>query len=110
MDTEQLLITMRIDSAKEAMTRLRLALLVAVTASSAVMLAVWNGYFSWYRFFVLEDQCRGCQATDPTKIAQDQLVKAWVDSLIINISPLGMHFGVSDLALLRRSLWCCSLP
>ncbi|HEY4364563.1 MAG TPA: hypothetical protein VGN17_26605 [Bryobacteraceae bacterium] len=98
MDSEQLLVTMRIDSAKEAITRLRLALLVAVIASSTVMLTVWNGYFSWYRFFVLEDQCRGCPLTDPTKIAQDQLVKAWVDSLIINISPLGMHFGVSDLA------------
>ncbi len=67
-------------------------------ASLTVTLAVWNGYFSWYRYFVLIPHCQNCGADDPTRIAQEQVIKSWVNSLIVNITPLGISFGVSDLA------------
>jgi hypothetical protein len=96
MDYEDLLYMSRIESAKESITRVRLAFLVNLLASFTLMLGVWNGYFSWYRFFVLYDKCPNCSATSPLKIAQDQIIKSWVDSLIVTISPLGIRFGISD--------------
>jgi hypothetical protein len=76
----------------------RFSFLLNVVASLTVTLAVWNGYFSWYRYFVLIPHCPGCDPADPTRIAQEQVIKSWVNSLIVNITPLGISFGVSDLA------------
>lgn len=98
MDYEDFNYRSRLDSAKEAITRVRFSFLANVVASLTVALAIWNGYFSWYRYFVLVPHCSGCTVEDPTRIAQEQVIKSWVSSLIVNIAPLGITFGVSDLA------------
>lgn len=78
---------------------------MSVIVSLSITLALWNGYFSWYRFFALKpafNRCDGCPAgttaTEPTTLAQEQLLKSWVESLIVTVSPLGMKFGVSDIS------------
>jgi hypothetical protein len=52
VEYDTLLYTSRIDSAKEAITRVRVAFLINVLAAFTLVLGVRNGYFSWYRFFV----------------------------------------------------------
>jgi hypothetical protein len=105
LDPQQLLYTERLLAAKESVTRFRWVFGLSVIASLSITLALWNGYFSWYRFFALKpafDSCDGClagtTATKPTTLAQEQLLKAWVESLIVTVSPLGMKFGVSDIS------------
>lgn len=98
MDYEEFTFKTRLESAKEAITRVRFSFLLNLVASLTVSLAVWNGYFSWYRYFVLIPHCAGCPVDDPTRIAQEQVIKSYVSSLIVNIAPLGISFGVSDLA------------
>jgi hypothetical protein len=61
------------------------------------MLGDWNAYFSWYTEF-LDEKCTGPNCAN-LGVAQEQIVKAWVDSLIVSISPLGIKFGISDVSI-----------
>jgi len=97
MDHQQLLYSSRIDSAKESITRSRVAFLVNVLAAFTLMLGEWNAYFSWYTGFI-DEKCAGSNCANLV-VAQEQIVKAWVDSLIVSISPLGIKFGISDVSI-----------
>ncbi len=86
----------RIEAVRDAIKRSRLAFLVCNVGSASVLLAAWNAYFSWYRYFAIKTSF----ATNPvTEEVQKELLKGWVDSHVITISLLGIRIGVSDLAL-----------
>ena len=97
MDHQELLYASRINSAKESITRSRVAFLVNVLAAFTLMLGDWNAYFSWYTEF-LDEKCTAPNCAN-LGVAQEQIVKAWVDSLIVNVSPLGIKFGISDVSI-----------
>lgn len=126
MDSKQLLVTARIDAAKESIHRARFAFLLSVFSCLALLLADWNGYFSWYRFFIsnprITDVDRRAAEFPSTarekylETAQEALIKSWIDSRIVAVAPLGLRFGVSDIGLVGPSgllfvvgmLWYCS--
>jgi hypothetical protein len=97
MDHQELLYESRIESAKESITRSRVAFLINVLAAFTLMLGDWNAYFSWYTEF-LDEKCTAPNCAN-LAVAQEQIVKAWVDSLIVSISPLGIKFGISDVSI-----------
>jgi len=97
MDAQELLYKSRIESAKEAITRSRVSFLINALASFALILAEWNAYFTWYTDFI-DEKCTGPDCAN-LGVAQEQIVRSWVDSLIITISPLGIKFGVSDVSI-----------
>jgi hypothetical protein len=109
MDFEGFAFHSRLDSIKESITRARFSFLLNLVASLTVTLSEWNGYFSWYRCFALIPHCQNRDAADPKRIVQEQLIKSWVKSLIVNTTSL----GISDLAFVEASgpmilliIWC----
>src|SRR5437764_9009603 len=108
--SEELLITSRIESAKQSITRSRNVLVIAVLVSVTLFIAEFNGYFSWYRYFVLipkmNDMTRPADEFPKDvresylKVAQEQLVKSWVESRMVTIAPLGIRFGIGDISII----------
>jgi len=88
-------IKVRIEGIQEAIKRSRLSFLVCNVASTSVILAAWNAYFSWYRSQAFAESFAG---NPVTLEAQKELLREWVESRDISISLLGIHLGVSDLA------------
>lgn len=86
---------LRIEAVRDAIKRSRLTLLVSNVASASILLAAWNAYFSWYRYFAMR---QSFDTNEVTGEAQKELVREWVDSHVISISLLGIRIGVSDLA------------
>jgi hypothetical protein len=108
IDYKKMMLETRLEAAKDSITRARYVILICVLASLALIVADLNGYFSWYRFFILAPKLHGWDTQDalPDDVrhhflvtAQDQLIKSWVDSLMVSIPPLGLRFGVSDIAI-----------
>jgi hypothetical protein len=107
---DELLVTTRIDSAKQAIGRARNVLLINALVAVTLFVADFNGYFSWYRYFVIVPKVNDITREASTfpkdiresylKVAQEQMVKSWVESRMITVSPLGIRFGVGDIAII----------
>lgn len=98
----------RIEGAREAIKRTRLALLASTIASLTIFIAEYNSAFSWYRRFPMRESF----PNNPVTIeAFKKVLEQYVESRVINISLLGIHVAVSDLAILgslalfMASLW-----
>jgi hypothetical protein len=90
----------RLEAARESITRARLAFLVTTLLSMTVLVALYNSYVSWYRGFALQE---AFASNEVTKQAQLLLLEEWVKNQTIEIQPLGLRVGVSDLAFLASA-------
>jgi hypothetical protein len=100
-------LTVRLQGAREAINRTRLAFLIATIASLSIFITEWNAYLSWYRRFPLKEIFPGNPVTDEVI---RKVLQQYVESRVITISLLGIHVGVSDLAVLGTlALFVCSI-
>jgi hypothetical protein len=92
-------IRMRLELIYAAISRGRAAFIAATIASLASIVTAWNAYFSSYRSFPLNFGAFPTPET-ATTFSEKELLKQWVESLWITISPLGIKIGISDAAVL----------
>lgn len=90
----------RLEAARESITRARLAFLVTTLLSMTVLVSLYNAYVSWYRGFALQ---QSFSTNEVTKHAQLTLLEEWVRNQTIEIQLLGLRIGVSDLAFLASA-------
>lgn len=83
----------RLDATRDAQKMSRLAFLVLIILSLAIILATWNAYFSWYTGFALKEDA---PKNDVTKIVNAETIEQWVESGNITLPFLGIKMGVSD--------------
>jgi hypothetical protein len=85
----------RLDIVKNAAERTRVALITATITASVTVIAAWNAYLSAYRGFpMLKDFAK----SEPTRRAQSELIRQWVESQWITFEPLGIRIGIGDAA------------
>ncbi len=96
-DIKMDIINVRLQGAREAINRSRIAFLAATIASLSIFITEWNAYISWYRRFPLR---LAFPANPVTEETFKKVLQQYVESRVINISLLGIHVGVSDLAAL----------
>jgi hypothetical protein len=100
-------IQVRIQGCVEAVKRSRFAFLVSTIASLAIFITEWNAYLSWYRHFPLSESFPN---NDVTREAFKDVLHQFVESRVITVSLLGIHVGVSDMAVLGSlTLLICSI-
>lgn len=125
-DVELMTIQLRLEGIRQAITRARFTLLVAIIASIAIIIPVWNAYLSPDSEFVTQlhwshdeqftaeklkelqrneadSEIRKLEATNPTEVtdhAQKELVSEWVKNQIISVGLLGIRVSVADLSVL----------
>jgi hypothetical protein len=87
----------RLEAARESVTRARLAFLVTTLLSMTVLVSLYNAYVSWYRGFASQESF---STNEVTKQAQLVLLEEWVKNQTVEIQLLGLRVGVSDLAFL----------
>jgi hypothetical protein len=104
------MITIRLEGIKQALTRSRIAFLVETVICLAVLLGIWNSYFSWDRAFA--QQTSWADEKHPvTRYLQQRLVDEWVKNQQISSQLVGIHVSTSDatflasLALTITSIW-----
>lgn len=83
----------RIEAAAQAQKRSRAAFLASTVMSLAILIALWNAYFSWYRSFLFQSDFGG---TNITQEAQKTLVDEWVRDRQIYMPLLGIKAGIGD--------------
>src|SRR5204863_7746514 len=99
----------RIEGAQEAIKRARTVFLILIIVSLSILITDWNAYFSWDREMAFLSHW--ANNDDVTQLAQQRLIAGWVKSQTIDVSLLGIHIGVSDiaplggLALFILSIW-----
>src|SRR2546423_14154117 len=96
MDIE--IIKIRIELMKEAIRRSRGAFIASTILSVSLIVTAWNAYMSSSRSFPLH--AAPLPNDSVAQWAQVELVKQWVDSLWVTITPLGIRIGISDAAVL----------
>src|SRR5204862_2059777 len=79
---------------RSSVQRSRLASLALNLASLALLLLVWNCYFSWFRFLVTAN------VNPTTEFLKAELVRNWVRSLWTPAGIVGVTIGVADTSLL----------
>lgn len=90
-------LNIRLQGARDAINRSRLAFIAAIIASLSIFIVEWNAYLSWYRRFPLREEF---PKNEVTTEAIKKVIQQYVESRVINISLLGIHVAVSDLAVL----------
>src|SRR5438270_11116273 len=90
----------RIEGAQEAIKRSRWVFLILTLVSLALLITAWNAYFSWTRDFLTPKKStpNNWPSDQVVAHAQQHLIEEWVKSQMIDISPLGIHIGMSDAA------------
>jgi hypothetical protein len=90
-------LTSRLDGINEAQRRSRIAFLLVMLSSGAILIALWNNYFSW-------DRQWSEKASVPKSWGQEQLVseqiKSWSSTNTVDISLLGIRVSINDAATL----------
>ena len=95
----------RIDGAAQAQKRSRTAFLASTIMSLAILIAMWNAYFSWYRGFLFKASVPSTNITleaqktpevQRTLEAQKTLIDEWVRNREITMPILGIKAGVGD--------------
>jgi hypothetical protein len=100
----------RIEGAQEAIKRARTVFLILTIVSLSILITAWNAYFSWDRELAL-GMSNWAQNDEVTELAQQRLIEGWVKNQTIDVSLLGIHISVSDiaplggLALFFLSIW-----
>jgi len=92
-DDHRFELKIRIETVQGSVRRSRLAFLALNLASLALLLLVWNSYFSWFRFFVRSD------INPTTDFLKAEFVRNWVRSLWTPASTLGVNIGAADTSL-----------
>jgi hypothetical protein len=87
----------RLDAINEAQKRSRVALLLSTLAAGAILLSLWNAYFSWDRQWA--DITKRPESWGQEQLLAEQ-IKAWAETNIVGISLLGVRLSVSDAAIL----------
>ena len=106
-DNKALVIGTRLEGAREAIKRSRLAFLATTIAAISIFTTEWNAYLSWYRRFPLKTAFPNNPVTED---AVRRVIQQYIESRVITISLLGIHIGVSDLAVLGTfALFVCSV-
>lgn len=126
------ILTIRIEAARDALSRTRYAFVVATIVSVAIIVAEFNSTFSWYSQFPdlapvgqAHQTAASSQSLQPPELvskpaaddhslkqlARETVVQEWVKSNRMAVSLLGVNFGMSDAPLLGSlslaiiSLW-----
>lgn len=123
-EIELLTIQLRLEGVRQAITRSRFTLLVAIIASVAIIITAWNSYLSWDTGFarlphwshdksftpeqrekrITNDpekaDIKPEKITEVTDFAQQQLISEWVKNHIISVGLLGIRVSVNDLPVL----------
>lgn len=109
-DEKEWLLDSRLQGINESQRRSRISFLALTIASTALVVATWNSYLSWYRGFAMKPAWPASNVvvngkdtlmTNPVVAkANELLISEWVKSQSINIAPLGIHIGISDAAIL----------
>jgi hypothetical protein len=100
----------RIEGAQEAIKRAPTVFLILTIVSLSILITAWNAYFSWDREMAL-GLSEWAKNDAVTQLAQQRLVEGWVKNQTIDVSLLGIHISVSDiaplggLALFILSIW-----
>lgn len=112
MDLKLMRVNASLDGIKSAQKRTRLTFLVSVVISLAVIITLWNAYFSWDRSFASAVRWNGAKGsfvpktdTEPkespvTQEAHRLIIAEWVKSQVITVPLLGIRVGISDAATL----------
>jgi hypothetical protein len=95
---EEKALDIRIEAARVAHERTRLAFFASTVVSLAILAAGWNAYFSFYYDFA--SGLPSFEGGSGTESLQKEILAEWVRSRMINISPLGIRVGVDDAPLL----------
>lgn len=75
-------------------------------AALAIVITLWNAYVSWDRRFAFQP----LPDNPTTQALVLRTLQQWADSQVITVSLLGIHIGVSDLAILGTvALLVCSI-
>jgi hypothetical protein len=114
MDTKATMLQVRLEGARDAMRRSRLAFLTSTVISLSLFMASWNAHVSWYRRFPLEHKTWS-DSSVVTADLQKEVYLEWAKSRSISIPLLGIQVGSRDavplgaLTLLIMSFWffCC---
>lgn len=97
MDAQEWVLKLRLDAAKEAQGRSRLALLAATFFSIAMVITEWNMCFSWDRSFAGYHEYA---KSEVTKDLQKAVLSDWVKRQTISFALLGIQVGSDDLPIL----------
>lgn len=96
----------RIEGAREAIKRSRFSFLVSTIAALSILITLWNAYVSWDRRFAFQP----LPNSPATRALVLRTLEQWADSQVITVPSLGIHIGVSDLAILGTvALLVCSI-
>lgn len=99
--------TVRLEGARDATKRTRLAFIAVTVISVAIVIAVFNSAISWNRIFLFYADFPPSAVTSEVDKA---IIKAWVKSTHVSVSLLGVDFEVSDAAFLgSTSLYILTL-
>jgi hypothetical protein len=88
-------IKMRLRGAEAAQKRTRFVFLVSTIISLGMVVASWNAYLSYYKFFAVDSFSKPAMANG-IGIVEQELLKEWVRSRMISVSSLGIQVGVDD--------------
>jgi hypothetical protein len=91
-------LTFRIEAARSAQERTRLAYFASTVISLAIITTGWNAYLSFYRDFAFEFP--SLEGGSGTENLQKEILSEWVKSRMINISLLGIRVGIDDAPIL----------
>ncbi len=90
----------RLDAAKDAQTRGRLAFAGLTGFSLAFVVALWNAYGSWNRDFVMMSDTSVNGLPKRTQSAHEKLIGEWVSSEFVTIPLVSVKVNVSDAVLI----------
>src|SRR2546429_3064493 len=96
-DCDDGILKVRLEAVSQAQKRSRVAFLASTIIALAIIITMWNAYFSWYRSFVFKDKFANSELTHEL---QKSFVDEWIRSLKISIPVLGIQAGVGDAAVL----------
>src|SRR2546423_14685962 len=94
---DTILLTSRLEAINDAQKRSRLAFLLSSLAAGAILLALWNAYFSWDRQWA--DVQRKPESWGQEQLLNEQ-IRAWAQTNTVDISLLGVRLSISDAAVL----------
>jgi hypothetical protein len=89
-------LTSRLDGINEAQRRARIALVLVILSSGAILIALWNNYFSWDR------KWSDVTESAPKSWGQEQLkaeqIRSWSNTNTVDISLIGIRVSINDAA------------
>lgn len=98
--------TVRLEAARDAARRTRLAFLVVTVISVAISISEFNSSISWNENFVASSGDQHLAADTVRSVAEKAFIEAAIKANRVTVSLLGVDFGMSDAAVLGSvGLW-----